>query len=97
MARLFLRLCGGLLLVALLLYLADFAWWHVRLATSSGLDVVQVSRVSVATLKGGKEEFYFEGSDDESCARSLFPPITADGFAVPCWWLVRHRQRMTHY
>lgn len=97
MVRIFLRLCGGLLLAALLLYLADFAWWHVQLVKGHGVDVMQVSRVSVATLKGGKEEYYSEGSDDVTCTRSLFPPLTADGFAIPCWWLSRHRQRETRY
>ncbi|MGI4758627.1 MAG: hypothetical protein ACRYGF_17475 [Janthinobacterium lividum] len=97
MLRIVLRVCGGLLLLSLLVYLVDFAVWHVRLAHGSGTDTVEVSRVSIAALKAGKEEYYFEGMDTQPCTRSLLPPPTASGWGVPCWWLVRHRQMVVRY
>lgn len=97
MLRVALRFVGGLLLLVLFICLADFALWRVRMAKGSGMDVVQVSRVSIATLKSNKEEYYFDGTDTAPCTRSLLPPPTGDGWGMPCWWLVRHRQVVTRY
>lgn len=97
MLRLFARIAGGLLVAMLLVYLADFTVWRIRLAHGSGMDTVQVTRVSVATLKAGKEEYYFEGSDMQTCTRSVLPPLIAEGFQPPCWWLARHPQSETRY
>ena len=97
MLRITRRLLGGFLLLILLVYLADFALWRRRLASGGGIDTVQVSRVSIATLKSNKEEYYFDGTEMAPCTRSLLPPPTADGWGTPCWWLVRHRQRVMRY
>lgn len=95
--RILIRIAGGLLLAALLFYAADYAAWRVRSANGNGMDFITVSRESVATLKGNKEEYYFDGTDVLPCTRSLLPPLTADGWGTPCWWLRKHRQVVTRY
>ncbi len=95
--RILLRIAGGLLLAAVLFYATDYLAWRVRSAHGHGADSVSVSRVSVATLKGNKEEYYFDGTDVLPCTRSLLPPPTAGGWGTPCWWLRGHRQVVTQY
>ena len=85
------------MLAAVLMYAADYATWRVRSAHGTGTDAVIVSRVSIATLKGNKEEYYFDGTDVLPCTRSLLPPPTGDGWGTPCWWMRRHRQVITRY
>ncbi len=63
----------------------------------TGMASMTVSRVSVAPLKGGKEEYYFDGTDTAPCTVSLLPPLTAQGWGTPCWWLQRHPQTITRY
>jgi hypothetical protein len=88
---------GGLLVAVLLFYAVDYAAWRVRSTHGNGMDSVVVSRVSVATLKGNKEEYYFDGTDTMPCTRSLLPPPLAIGWGTPCWWLRGHRQVVTRY
>ncbi len=88
---------GGLLIVAVLFYAADYATWRVQSAHGKGTDSIVVSRVSVATLKGNKEEYYFDGTDVLPCTRSVLPPPVAGGWGTPCWWLRGHRQVVTRY
>ena len=97
MLRILIRTASGLLLATLLFCVADYAAWRVRSAHGNGADSVVISRVSVATLKGNKEEYYFDGTDILPCTRSLLPPPTAAGWGTPCWWMRRHRQVVTHY
>lgn len=97
MTRIAVRLLAGLLVLAVLFYALDYAVWRVRLLGATGIDFAQVNRMSVAPLKGGKEEYYFDGTGSEACAVSLFPPFTLQGFATPCWWLRRHPQVVTRY
>ena len=90
-------MAGALLLAALLFCAGDYLAWRMRSSHGSGMDSVVVSRVSVATLKGNKEEYYFDGTDVLPCTRSLLPPPVADGWGTPCWWMRRHRQVITRY
>ena len=87
----------ALLLMGLLLYAGDYFVWRVRVARRAGMDTVQITRLSVAPLKAGKEEYYFDGTDTAECTVSLLPPLTAQGWGTPCWWLRRHRQVITRY
>ncbi len=87
----------ALLIGILLVYAADYAVWRVRVMRGTGVDTVEVSRMSVATLKGGKEEYYYDGTDTAPCTISLLPPITSQGVGTPCWWLRRHRQVIVRY
>ena len=76
------------LVVALaVVYLGDMAVWGVRMKMGSGMGKVVVSRFVVAPLKGNKEEYYFDGTAEVECSRSLFPQA-GDG---ACWWLERHK------
>jgi hypothetical protein len=54
---------------------------------------VQVSHVTIAELKGNKEEYYPDGTDTTACSRSLFP----QGGNSACWWLRRHPQITDRY
>jgi hypothetical protein len=84
--RLLLRGLIGLVVLAVLVYAVDWAVWRVRVARGAGVGSVTVSRVVVAPLKGGKEEYYPDGSAEVTCSRSLFP----QGGAQTCWWVARN-------
>jgi hypothetical protein len=84
--RFLLRCLVGLVVLVVAVYVGDWAVWRVRLARGGGMGTVTVGRVVVAPLKGGKEEYYPDGSADVACSRSLFPH--ADGGA--CWWVARN-------
>lgn len=76
------------LVVALaVVYLCDMAVWEVRMKMGSGMGRVVVSRFVVAPLKGNKEEYYFDGTAEAECSRSIFPQAGSGA----CWWLERHR------
>jgi hypothetical protein len=79
------RLLMGLLLLIILPYPADWAIWQMRAAP---MGSVNVSQVTVASLKGNKEEYYSDGTQAVACSQSLFPQ--AGGGA--CWWVRRHPQ-----
>ena len=72
-------------LAAALVYLADWAVWKARGA--NGMGEVTVSRTVVAPLKGGKEEYYPDGSTTVVCSESLFPQVGGGA----CWWMRGHR------
>ena len=76
-----------LVVFTLLAFAADSLLWHWHLAQGNGLATVQVSRMVVASLKGNREEYYMDGTEDTPCSRSLFP----QGGNPACWWLARHR------
>ena len=71
----------------LLAFATDDLVWRRHLAQGNGTATVQVSRMVVAPLKGNREEYYMDGTEDTPCSRSLFP----QGGNPACWWLARHR------
>jgi len=77
----------GLFLTTAAVYLGDWAVWRIRVARGGGIGTITVTRFVVAPLKGNKEEYYADGTEDTSCSQSLFP----QGGVEPCWWLDRHR------
>ncbi len=77
----------GLLALVLLTYAVDWAAWRLRFAQGTGTSTVEVTRMVVAPLKGNREQYYMDGTEDLACSRSLFP----QGAVQPCWWLERHR------
>ena len=97
MSRLLLRIISGLLLLPVLFYAADWAVWRTRTARGNGMDQVVVTRVSVATLKRDREEYYFDGDITLACPRSLLPMFTAQGMMTPCWYMRRNRTVVTHF
>jgi hypothetical protein len=96
-----LRLAGRclftLVIAAVLLYIADSVLWQLKLMHGRGFQSVEVNRVSVAPLKGNKEEYYFDGKDTVQCTVSYAPMITSKGIFQPCWYLQKHRLERTDY
>jgi hypothetical protein len=91
MMRLFLRVIGGVLVLLLVLVAADVLLWEYKSSKGSGYESMQVSQVSIASLKGSKEEYYSDGSVTVRCTRSMLPMPAADGWFAPCWWQRKHR------
>ncbi len=76
-----------LLGLSVLAPLADWCLWKQKAARGTGYGEVAVSRVVVAPLKGGREEYYADGTSSQRCTRSIAPHDGLDA----CWWLERHR------
>lgn len=93
--RAMIRSVLGLVAAAALLYPADWAVWRIRVALGGGMGTVQVTRFTVAELKGNKEEYYPEGTAAAAaaCSHSLFP----QGGHQACWWLERHATAIERY
>jgi hypothetical protein len=68
------------------LFVADWAVWRVRMARGGGMGSVVVSNIVVLPLKDNKEEYDWGGTADVSCSRSIFPQAGSGA----CWWLRRH-------
>ncbi len=66
-------------------YGGDWAVWRAR--GEGGMSEVTVSRTVMAPLKGGKEEYYPDGSTTVVCSESLFPQVGGGA----CWWVRGHR------
>lgn len=87
MKRMVARVLSGLAVALAFLYVGDMAVWGVRAKLGGGMGKVTVSRFVVAPLKDNKEEYYFDGTAEVACSRSLFPQAGSGA----CWWLRRHR------
>ena len=75
-----------LLIAAVVVWLADWALFRVKLTRAKAFDTVVVEQFLGTALKGNKTEYDYVGKAPVNCARSLFP----HGGASPCWWLRRH-------
>ena len=82
-----------LLLLLVAAYPADWAIWRVRVALGGGIGQLQVSQMTAAEMKGGKETYYDDGTSLVDCSRSLFPQTGAGA----CWWVARHPVVTTRY
>ena len=91
--KMLLRGVGIVLLIAALLYPLDFAVWRVRVARGGGMGSVNVDLYTVADLKGGKQDYYAQGTVAMSCSQSIYPQEGNN----PCWWVKRHREVVQHY
>jgi hypothetical protein len=91
--KMLLRGVAGALLIAALAYPLDWGVWRVRVARGGGMGSVQVDLFTVAELKGGKEDYYPDGTSAVACSRSLYP----QGGNGPCWWVERHREVIERY
>lgn len=74
------------IVVAVALWLTDWAVFRVRSARGTAFGSVQVEEYLSTALKGNKQEFDYMGTAQVSCARALFPHAGAPA----CWWLRRH-------
>jgi hypothetical protein len=75
-----------ILFVGVAAYPLDWAVWRSRVAMGGGMGQVQVSQMTAAEMKGGKESYYFDGTMSVDCSISLFPQAGAGA----CWWVRRH-------
>ena len=91
--KMLLRGVAGIVLVVAVAYPLDWAVWRLRVAGGGGMGTVQVDMFTVAELKGGKEDYYPDGTAVVNCSRSLYP----QGGNSACWWLSRHREVTEHY
>jgi hypothetical protein len=87
------RIIGRALILAAVsfavLFVGDWGVLRVRIARQTAFSTVPVDHFVTASLKGNKEQYYFTGTVDQPCVRSIFPHA-AD---APCWWLRRHTQQ----
>ena len=77
------RIFITLVVALVLLYGGDWAVYQLRGAPSSK---VTVNRYLAVPLKGGKQEFDYQGTSDVPCSVSLFAQNGLDA----CWQLRRH-------
>jgi len=91
MVRIVVRSIAGLLIALLLAFPLDWVVWRIRVAAGGGMDSVSVRQVTVAALKGNKDEYYVDGATEVDCSISLFPQAGAGA----CWWLRKHSEVTT--
>jgi hypothetical protein len=85
MVRMAVRGVVRLVLLMAAIYLGDWVVWRGLRAGATGM--VSVSREVVAPLKGGREGYFYDGTEEERCSRSMLP----EGGMRACWWVERHR------
>ena len=85
MVRMVVRGVVGLVLMMAATYAGDWVVWRVVQGGATGM--VSVSREVVAPLKSGREEYYYDGTQQETCSRSML----GEGGYRACWWVERHR------
>ena len=76
----------GILVVAVVSFVVDWGVWRARVAGGGGMGTVQVTWFQVASLKGGKEDYYPDGNGPVTCSESVYP----QGGVKPCWWVERN-------
>jgi hypothetical protein len=79
----------GMPVLFVVLYCADWAVLHVRVARGGGFGSIQVRHFVSTPLKGSRVEFDLVDSAEEPCVRSAFPH---QGLSA-CWWLQSHRDQ----
>jgi hypothetical protein len=92
-ATMIFRFLAGVILLAAIVYVADWGFWRARVAGGGGMDQVQVNVFVVGELKGGKEDYYPQGTSFMPCSKTLYP----QGGNSACWWLQRHREQIQRY
>jgi len=86
------RVLLSLAAVLLLVYLADFAWYELRLRIPSlGAATGSVHRIRLLAvpIKNNKVDYEIDSAkpeEDLPCSHSLFP----HGGNRPCWYVTRH-------
>jgi hypothetical protein len=81
------------IVVAAILFAADWAVFEARRIAGGGMGNVAVDRFLATTLKANKQTYDYLGTVNQSCSKSLFPQYAASSWNPPCWWLQRHRTR----
>ena len=91
--KMVLRAIGIVILIAVMAYPLDWVIWRARVAKGGGMGSVDVQLFTVAELKGGKEDYYPNGTALIACTESLYP----QGGHGACWWVKRHREVIHRY
>lgn len=75
-----------------LAFVVDFLIFRMRVAANwNPYGSVTVNQYYAAHLKSGKDEFFFDPPQAQTCSHSLFPH---SGYQ-PCWYLSRHPEQRT--
>jgi hypothetical protein len=82
-----------IVLIAIAAYPVDWAVWRTRVAFGGGMGQLQVSQMTAAEMKGGKETYFFDGTSMVDCSKSLLPQAGAGA----CWWVAQHPIVTTRY
>jgi hypothetical protein len=83
----------GILAVTALAYALDLLVFHVRVARNwNPYGSVTVDHYYAAHLKNGKDEYFFDPPQVQTCSHTLFPQA---GYQ-PCWYLSRHPEQKTN-
>jgi hypothetical protein len=86
------RIFLALLAIFVLFYLADLAWYELRvLVPKLGATTGSVHRIRLLAIsaKGNKVDYEIDAvhpEEDVPCSHSIFP----HGGNRPCWYMVRH-------
>ena len=80
-----------LLLGVMLAYGLDWSVFELRRLRGTAMATVAVEQYLQTPLKGGKAEYDYLGTANQSCARALFPQYANSQWNPPCWWLERHK------
>lgn len=91
LTRLAKRAAIAVLLAAAVVYLGDSV--AIRFPGRERFDVVQINKYLAIPLKGGKTEYDFDGTEDVTCVRALFPQLGRS----PCWYLRRQQERWQQF
>ena len=75
--------------VALLLVVADWAVFRLRVARGTGLASVEVRQFMATPLKANRTEYDYVDTIEQPCVRSVLPHQALP----PCWWVQMHRDQ----
>jgi hypothetical protein len=90
--RIFLGTILGLIAIAAVAFLLDYAIFRLRVATNrSAYGSVRVTQYYAIKQKSGKTEFIFEPPQSQTCVNALFP----HSGLLPCWYLNRNPEQRT--
>jgi hypothetical protein len=85
------RALSYLLISLVVLYIADWSIFEVRMMRGVGLGSVPVEQYLKTPLKGSKAEYDYLGTGDVNCSVTMFPQFVNSTWNSPCWWLKRHK------
>lgn len=90
MKRIVLRALVGLLVVAGVIYLGDYAVLRYRIFRNQApYGTVTVNAYYAVPQKTGKMEYDFDSTQQQTCVNSLFPHMSY----APCWYLRKHTDK----
>jgi len=88
--RLFIVALGSAVVLAGLVYLADYAIWRYREARGENpYGTVTIQFYYAIGEKSGKTEYDFQPPQQETCVNSWFPHA---GY-LPCWYERKHTEK----